>query len=129
MVESLVAGTLAKMAVDFILPKVVDGALQAVGGDAYKAALKKLKGFFAYKFGEHDELEAVETNPDALIDLVTQSLESDEDMAKDLSNLVFELQKISNAASSSSSQVMQGKNSSSLIDQNNSNIKNRALHN
>ena len=117
MVETLFAGTLAKMAVDFIFPKVADGALQAVGGDAYKAGLKKIKGFFAYKFGEHDELETAESNPDALVALVTRSLENDDDMAKELSKLVSDLQKIS-AAASPSSQVTQGDNSNSLIGQN-----------
>ena len=92
MIDPLVGGILAKTAVDFLFPKVAEGALQAVGSDAYKGALKKLKGFFAYKFGDRPELDKGEANPEALTTLVTQSLESNEEMRRDLAQLVTEIQ-------------------------------------
>ena len=120
--DPLIAATLAKTAVEFLFPKVIDGALQAIGGDAYKAALKKLQGFFAYKFGDRSELDEAESNPNALTNLVIQTLENDEEMKKQLAALVAELQRISTASSQSSPQVMQGNDSSAVIGQNNKNI-------
>jgi len=122
MIDPLMAGALAKTAVDFLFPKVVDGSLQAVGGDAYKIALKKLKGFFAYKFGDRNELDEAESNPDGLTNLVSQALENNEEMKKELAALIAELQKIYNVNSKSSPQAMQGNESSAVIGENNKNI-------
>ena len=122
MIDPLVSGILAKTAVDFLFPKVAEGALQAVGSDAYKGALKKLKGFFAYKFGDRPEFDKGEADPEALTTLVTQSLESSEEMRKDLAQLVAEVQKLSAVDTQSSSQVMQGNEGSSVGAQNSGNI-------
>ena len=122
MIDPLVGGILAKTAVDFLFPKVAEGALQAVGSDAYKSALKKLKGFFEYKFGDRPELDKGEANPEALTTLVTQSLESNEEMRRDLAQLVTEIQKLSAVDTQASSQVLQGNGSSSVGAQNSGNI-------
>ena len=122
MIDPLVGGILAKTAVDFLFPKVAEGALQTVGSDAYKSALKKLKGFFEYKFGDRPELDKGEANPEALTTLVTQSLESNEEMRKELAQLVTEIQKLSTVDPQASSQVMQGNESSSVVGQNSGNI-------
>lgn len=119
MIDPLTAATLAKTAVEFLFPKVIDGALQAVGGDAYKVALKKLKGFFVYKFGDRSELDEAESNPGGLTDLVSKALENDDEMKKQLAALVAELQKISTVSSQASPQVMQGNESNAVIGQNN----------
>lgn len=40
---------LAQAAVNFFLGKAVEGALQTIGSDAYKAGVERLRGFFQYK--------------------------------------------------------------------------------
>ena len=121
MIDTLIGGALAKTAVDFLFPKVAEGALQAVGSSAYNGALNKLKGFFAYKFGDRPEFDEGGADPEALTTLVTQSLESSEEMQKDLAQLVAEIQKLSAMDPQVSSQVMQG-NDSSSVGQNSGNI-------
>ncbi len=83
---------LAGTAVNFLIPKMAEGAVQAIGSDAYKVALEKLKGFFSYKFAGKQELAQVENNPDGLVSLVTEEASRDTAFKNELEQLVKMLQ-------------------------------------
>ena len=92
MVEAL----LAQAAVNLIVGKTVEGALTSIGGDAYKAGLEALKGFFSWKFAGKPELAQVNENPKALEALVEKKSLEEEDFKKELEKLVNQLQEAIN---------------------------------
>jgi hypothetical protein len=57
---------LAQAAVNFFLGKAVEGALQTIGSDGYKAGVERLRGFFQYKFAGKPELAQASENPKRL---------------------------------------------------------------
>lgn len=108
----IAAAALAQSAVGFLLGKVVDGALQEAGSDAYKTAMQKLKGFFNYKFGDKQELADAKANPDSLIKLVEQEVENDQRLREELSQLVVKLQQITGEQSPA---ISQGDKSTAVV--------------
>ncbi len=107
---------LASKAVEFVVGKAAEGALQSIGSDAYKVALKKLNGFFSYKFGDCPELENADSDPAALVAVVEQKILSDKELEKDLSKLVLELQKVVAMTQGDSTQISQGEENISIVD-------------
>lgn len=93
----MIEAALAQAAVGFLVTKVAEGAAQALGSDAYKTALEKLKGFFNYKFAGKQELIQAESNPNALVALITQEASQDSSFKNELEKLVKTLQETSNA--------------------------------
>lgn len=90
---------LAQAAVNFFLGKAVEGALQTIGSDGYKAGVERLRGFFQYKFAGKPELAQASENPKALEALVENKATQDENFRKELEKLVAELQEaIKNAS-------------------------------
>lgn len=83
---------LAQAAVNFFLGKTIDGALSAIGEDAYKAALKKLQGFLSWKFGDRKELEQASNNPEPLIQVIDQAISEHPDLKEEIERLVNTIQ-------------------------------------
>ncbi|NMG20332.1 hypothetical protein [Brasilonema bromeliae] len=83
---------LAQLAVNFFLGKALEGALQSIGSDAYKASIERLRGFFQWKFAGKPELTQAIENPKALEALVEKKATEEEDFRKELEKLVAELQ-------------------------------------
>lgn len=83
---------LAQAAVNFFLGKTIDGALSAIGQDAYKSALKKLQGLISWKFGDRQELEQASENPEPLIKVINQAISEHPDFKAELDKLVSQIQ-------------------------------------
>lgn len=83
---------LAQTAVGFLAGKVVEGVLQTAGGEAYKNALERLKGFFSYKFAGREQLEQIKQNPSAMEILIAQEAQRDTKFREELEALVKQVQ-------------------------------------
>ena len=93
---------LAQAAVGFVAGKAIEGAMQTAGGEAYKSALERLKGFFSYKFAGRVKLEQMKQDPEALENLIVQEAQSDVSFREELANLVKQLQDSSSNSNSDS---------------------------
>lgn len=83
---------LAQTAVMFFLSKTIDGALESIGSDAYKAGFERIKGFLTYKFAGKPELEQAAENPKAFEKLVENTASEEESFKQELEKLVNQLQ-------------------------------------
>jgi hypothetical protein len=115
-----VAVALAVKAVDFVAKKALEGAVQEAGGDAYRAATKKLRKFIDYRFSDNTELENIASQKSAFVEVVKKELLSDESFEKELSKLVADVEK--NSDNSTPSQVNQGDGSIANIGSNLENV-------
>lgn len=93
---------LAQAAVGFVAGKAIEGALQTAGGEAYKSALERLKGFFSYKFAGRVQLEQMKQDPSAMENLIVQEAQSDMGFREELEALVKQLQDSSSNRTSDS---------------------------
>lgn len=97
---------LAQTAVGFIAGKAIEGALQTAGGETYKSALERLKGFFSYKFAGRARFEQMKQDPSAMENLIVQEAQSDVSFREELETLVRQLQDaFSNQNSGSSTNI------------------------
>ncbi|MEM9814799.1 MAG: hypothetical protein AAF827_00060 [Cyanobacteria bacterium P01_D01_bin.6] len=97
----MIEAALAQAAVSFFATKVTEGAIQAFGGDAYKTAIERLKGFLNYKFAGRSELNEIQNNPDQLMSLIEAKASEDRAFKSELENLVETLQEFSSNVDSS----------------------------
>jgi hypothetical protein len=98
----ILGSALAVKAVEFLLLKPAEGALQSIGSDVYKSTFDRFKGFFAYKFSGRTEFQHAETKPQDLIKAVEQEILSNRDFEKELSSLVSDLQRVIEVGNDSS---------------------------
>jgi hypothetical protein len=98
----MIETALAQAAVGFLVSKATESAAQAIGTDAYKTAIEKLKGFFSYKFAGKEELTQVENNPQSLTSLVTKEASKDASFRNELAQLVKSLQELSSCSEKTS---------------------------
>lgn len=96
----MIEAALAQSAVSFLLAKAAEGGAQALGSDAYKTAIEKLKGFFSYKFAGRSELSEAQSNPTKLTALIAQEASKDAGFKSELENLVKTLQQLTNNSDS-----------------------------
>jgi hypothetical protein len=82
---------LAQSAVSYAFGKLVEGALQAGGGDAYKATAEKLRNLLGFKLGGTKELKEVQSNPKALEQLIAKEASIDPSFKQYLQGIIQEL--------------------------------------
>jgi len=101
----MIEAALAQTAVGFLINKAAESAAQAVGSDAYKTAIEKLKGFFNYKFAGKAELNQAKAKPDMLVSLVAGEAAKDETFKAELEKLVKDLQELTDRSKDNGTEV------------------------
>ena len=124
----IVETALATAAVNFILAKTAEGALQTIGSDIYKISVEKLKCLLGSKFMGQPEFAQVEQNPQALIRLIEEEIQKKPSFKTDLEELVNQLKSLSDPKTNEGSSyrnVDSAMNSDISGDVSNSNISGR----